>query len=142
MWVSRTIRAISVRRFASWYYTVDHEWLRYDEKKQTGVIGITEHAQQKLGEVVHIELPKVGSTCKQGEIIGDVDSTGVVDHFFTPISGTVLEVNQKLKTIPHLLNSSPLEDGWVAKVQVSDPSEISNLMDEEGYRKMIEDDFV
>lgn len=128
-----------LRRFAT-YYTVDHEWLEYNKGTQVGLIGITKHAQEKLGEVVCIELPEINSKCKQGEVIGDVDSTGVVDHIYSPISGIVVEVNRKLKFAPALLNTSPTDEGWVAKIKINDEEELGNLMDEVAYQKHVDEE--
>ncbi|MBC7445113.1 MAG: glycine cleavage system protein GcvH [Polaromonas sp.] len=112
-------------------YTEDHEWLRMQGNIAT--VGITVHAQDALGDVVFVELPEVGATFVQKDTAGVVESVKAAADVYMPVSGTVTEVNEALRSDPSLANSDPLGTGWFFKVQLSDPAQLDALMDETSY---------
>ena len=112
-------------------YHTEHEWIR--QENQTAVLGITHFAQDALGDVVYLELPKVGVDVKSGQEIGEVESTKTTSPVYTPVSGKVLAVNEELKEKPELVNQDPYGKGWIVKIQMSDPSEAKRLMDAREY---------
>ena len=117
-------------------YTKDHEWTRIDGNQAT--IGITHHAQSALGDVVFVELPKVGRVLKSGEPFGVVESIKAVSDLYSPCSGKVLEVNQALLDNPALANQDPHQNAWMIKLEVSDPSSVENLMSSDSYSQYVE----
>ncbi|MED6219141.1 NAD-dependent glutamate dehydrogenase [Stylosanthes scabra] len=119
-------------------YCDSHEWVKVDGKSAT--VGITDHAQDHLGDVVYVELPEVGKSVTQGESFGAVESVKATSDINSPVSGKVVEVNEELNSSPGLVNSSPYKDGWIIKVEVSDSGELNNLMDSEQYSKFCEED--
>ena len=118
-------------------YTSDHEWIRVEESGLR--IGITDYAQDALGDVVFVELPAVGSTVEIGGSMGEVESTKSVSDIYAPVSGTITEVNADLADSPELLNDDPYGDGWLCKIEVADASELDALLDADGYRALIEE---
>jgi len=100
---------------------------------EMGVVGITTHAQDTLGDVVFVDLPAVGRVLAAGEIAGVVESVKAAADVYTPVSGTVTEVNESLRTDPSLANSAPLAEGWFYRVRLTDPKELDALMDESAY---------
>ncbi len=116
-------------------YTKDHEWVKVEDNLAR--IGITDHAQTELTEIVFVELPTAGKEVKVGEILGNVESVKTVSEVFSPVSGSVKEANGKLVDSPELLNKDPYGQGWVAVVEMSDPSELSPLMSADEYRKLL-----
>ena len=112
-------------------YTEDHEWLKIDGDIAT--VGITQHAQDALGDVVFVDLPEVGALFAQKEVAGVVESVKAAADVFMPVGGEVIEVNEALRADPALANSDPLGAGWFFKVKLSDPSELAGLMDETSY---------
>ncbi|ABS26724.1 glycine cleavage system protein GcvH [Anaeromyxobacter sp. Fw109-5] len=118
-------------------YTREHEWAR--QKGSRIVIGITDFAQDQLGDVVFVELPEIGDTVKKGESFGVVESTKAVSELFAPISGKVVEVNDPLADAPETINSDPYEEGWMIAVEPSDPKEVEALMDVRAYRAFVEE---
>jgi glycine cleavage system H protein len=118
-------------------YNESHEWLR-DNGDGTVTIGITEYAQDALGDVVFVELPKVGRVLKAKETFGVVESVKAASDLYSPVSGEVLEVNESLNSSPETINSSPYENGWVMKLKISDANELANLLDAAGYAKVTE----
>jgi glycine cleavage system H protein len=116
-------------------YTKDHEWVKVEDKLVR--IGITDHAQTELTEIVFVELPATGKEVKAGEILGNVESVKTVSEVFSPVSGTVKDANGKLVDSPELLNKDPYGKGWVAVVEMSDPSELSTLMSADEYKKLL-----
>jgi glycine cleavage system H protein len=116
-------------------YTKDHEWVRIDDK--VAKIGITDHAQTELTEIVFVELPGAGKEVKAGEVIGNVESVKTVSEVFSPISGVVKEANGKLMDSPELLNKDPYGEGWIAVIEMSDLGEASSLMSADDYQKML-----
>ncbi len=119
-------------------YTKDHEWAH--EEGDVLVIGITDHAQDSLGEIVYIELPSEGDEITKGDPFGAVESTKAVSDLYAPVSGDVVEVNEVLLDSPELINSDPFGEGWMIKVKVYDPGELDDLMDFEGYNDFVENE--
>lgn len=118
------------------YYTKEHEWAQVEENTVT--IGITEFAQEQLGEVVYVELPEEGRKLTQGETFGVVESVKAVSDLYAPISGTVVEVNTQVTENPTLLNDDPMNGGWLVKVELESEKELANLMRSPEYKKLIE----
>jgi len=116
-------------------YTKDHEWAR---REGPGVVvGITAHAQESLGDVVYVELPKVGDTVTAGSPFGVVESTKAVSELFAPISGKVSKVNTALTDEPSTVNSDPYGAGWIVEIQPSDPAQLDGLLDADGYGELL-----
>ncbi len=121
-------------------YSEDHEWVKVDGNKVT--IGITHHAQDQLGDIVFVELPDVGRELSQGEAFGVVESVKTVSDLFAPVAGTVLETNPILQEDaenfePEVINRSPYEEGWMVIMEMSNPSEVEQLMDAAGYNEHV-----
>lgn len=117
-------------------YTKDHEWAKLEGKQVR--IGITDHAQTELTDVVYVELPPIGKVVKQGEPIGTVESVKAVSEIFAPVSGKVVEVNKTLVDQPELVNKEPYGTGWMIVLEAAaDPKEANSLMDAAGYRRHI-----
>ena len=112
-------------------YTEDHEWVKVDG--DIAIVGITEHAQDALGDVVFVELPEVGKTLAQKDVAGVVESVKAAADVYMPVSGEVVEVNQALADEPSLANSDPMGAGWFFKVRLSEPAQVAALMDEAAY---------
>jgi glycine cleavage system H protein len=119
-------------------YTREHEWCRV--KGNRAVVGITDHAQDALGDIVYLELPAVGDTVKKGEPFGVVESTKAVSDLFAPVSGKVVEVNDPLADSPETINEDPYEEGWMIQVEFADPGELSDLLEQAAYRKFVEEE--
>ncbi len=117
-------------------YTKDHEWLRMDES--TGTIGITDHAQNELGDIVYVELPKGGDRVTAKESLGSVESVKAVSDVYSPVSGEVLAVNSKLQDKPELINTDPYGEGWLVRVKLTDPREVEGLMSSEDYEAYVQ----
>lgn len=118
-------------------YTREHEWAR--KKGNRLVVGITDFAQDQLGDVVFVELPEVGDPIKKGESFGVVESTKAVSELFAPVSGKVVEVNDPLADAPETINEDPYEEGWMIVVEPSDPNELDGLMDAKTYKTFVEE---
>jgi len=116
-------------------YTKDHEWVKVEENLAR--IGITDHAQSELTEIVFVELPASEKDVKAGEVLGNVESVKTVSEVFSPVSGVVKEANGKLVDSPELLNKDPYGAGWIATIEMSDPSELNALMNVDAYRKLL-----
>jgi glycine cleavage system H protein len=114
-------------------YTAEHEWLRSGEASATVRVGITDYAQEALGDVVYVSLPDVGATVKKGDVVGEVESTKSVSDIYAPVSGTVSGRNERLDENPELINSDPYGAGWMVEIEVSDTAELDGLMDANGY---------
>lgn len=117
-------------------YSSDHEWVRVDGA--TATIGITEYAQDALGDVVFVEMPDAGLAVAAGESFSEVESTKSVSDIYAPITGSISEINAELESQPELLNSDPYGAGWICRIEISDPSELDALMDAEAYRALTE----
>ena len=120
---------------ADYRYTKDHEWIKVEGS--VGTIGITDYAQSELGDVVFAELPKVGATMKAGESFGTIESVKAVSEIFTPVSGEITEINSKLVDTPEIINKDPHGSAWLVKIRLSDPKEVSALMDAAAYETYI-----
>jgi len=118
-----------------YYYTKDHEWAQADENVVT--VGITEFAQQSLGEVVYVELPEEGQKVSQGDPFGVVESVKAVSDLYAPVSGTVIEVNSSLVDNPSFLNDNPMVDGWLIRIELDNEKELANLLRAPDYKKLI-----
>lgn len=117
-------------------YSSDHEWIRQDGNTVT--IGITEFAQDSLGDVVFVEAPDAASVVVAGDSFTEVESTKSVSDIYAPVSGTIVAINEKLDDTPELLNSDPYGDGWICSIEMSDPSQLDGLMDADSYRALTE----
>jgi len=116
-------------------YSKEHEWVATEETVAT--IGITDYAQDQLGEIVYVELPAVGDKISKDDAFGVVESVKAVSDIYAPVSGTVVEVNQELPESPEMINEDPYGDGWLVKVTVSDPSELDDLLDHDEYEELV-----
>ncbi len=119
-------------------FTEDHEWVCIDDDDDTAVVGITDYAQEQLGELVFIELPEVGADLSQGDEAAVIESVKAAGDVKSPISGSVLEVNDALVDAPGLVNDNPETEGWFYKVKPGDLSELDDLMDEDAYRTYVQ----
>ncbi|MBX9768703.1 MAG: glycine cleavage system protein GcvH [Bdellovibrionales bacterium] len=119
-----------------YYYTKDHEWAQVDENIVT--VGITEFAQNSLGEVVYAELPEEGQKVTQNEPFGVVESVKAVSDLFAPVSGTVIEVNQAVVDDPGVLNDQPMDEGWLIRIEMDNERELANLLKAPDYKKIIQ----
>ena len=117
-------------------FTEDHEWIRIEG--DTGTIGITDYAQEQLGDVVYVELPDVGRKVEKGKDMAVVESVKAASEVYAPVSGSVTAINDKLTAEPATVNSAAMGDGWFVKIKLSNPSELDKLMDEAAYKKYIE----
>jgi glycine cleavage system H protein len=117
-------------------YSSDHEWVRVDGDVAT--IGITEYAQDALGDVVFVELPEPGLAVSSGDSFSEVESTKSVSDIYAPVTGSVSAVNDVLESQPELLNSDPYGEGWICRISLTDPSELDALMDADAYRALTE----
>lgn len=115
-------------------YTKEHEWARITGK--TVVVGVTHHAQESLGDVVYVELPKLGATLTEGKNFGVIESTKAVSDLYAPISGTVVKVNDELTGNPSLINSDPYGKGWIVEVEPSDAGQVGKLLDAAAYEPL------
>lgn len=120
-------------------YAATHEWVR-DEGEGIVSIGITDHAQDALGDVVFVELPEMGATLSVGDEAGVVESVKAASDIYAPVSGEVVEVNTVLEDEPETVNNSPYGDGWFYKLRISDPSELEDLLDAEGYQESVDNE--
>ena len=114
-------------------YTKEHEWVNVEG--DTGTIGITDHAQKELGDIVYVDLPKVGATAEKGKTIGSVESVKAVSDIYSPVSGEVVAVNELLTASPEKLNEDPHGAAWLMKIKLSAPAEMSELMSVADYLK-------
>jgi glycine cleavage system H protein len=119
-------------------YTKDHEWIRVDES--IGTIGITDHAQSELGDIVFVELPKPGDAVTAKESFGTVESVKAVSEIYSPVSGEVTAVNTKLQNNPELINSDPHGDAWLIRVRLTDRRETESLMSADEYETFIKEE--
>ncbi|GAB5551706.1 MAG: glycine cleavage system protein GcvH [Saprospiraceae bacterium] len=121
-------------------YTEEHEWIRV-EADGTAYIGVTDFAQEELGDIVYVEVETVGETLDQNEVFGTVEAVKTTSDLFMPISGEILEFNKELDEAendnPQAINESPYGDGWIVKVKITDPSQLDALMDSEAYEALV-----
>tara|TARA_E500000178_G_scaffold352477_1_gene416001 strand:+ start:1028 stop:1417 length:390 start_codon:yes stop_codon:yes gene_type:complete len=120
-------------------YANSHEWARV-ESDGTVIVGITDHAQDALGDIVFIELPESGAEVEVGAEIAVVESVKAASDIYSPVSGEIVEVNSALEDEPELVNSSPYEDGWLFSVKINSSEDFSSLLDAEGYQALVEDE--
>lgn len=120
-------------------YATSHEWVR-NEGDGIVTVGITEHAQELLGDMVFVELPEVGETVSTGDDVAVAESVKAASDIYAPITGEVVEVNEDLEDSPELVNSDAFGDGWMFKVKLEDASELESLLDAEGYANSIDED--
>ncbi|MCF8128514.1 MAG: glycine cleavage system protein GcvH [Deltaproteobacteria bacterium] len=116
-------------------YTEDHEWAKVTGENVT--IGISDYAQDQLGDIVFVEMPVSGDRFKKGDEFGTVESVKAVSELYMPIGGEIINVNQALEDAPELLNQSPYADGWIIEIKPEDPSQLEGIMDKEAYLKML-----
>ncbi len=116
-------------------YTKEHEWVRVDG--DTGTIGITDHAQNELGDIVYVDLPKVGTKVSQSGTLGSVESVKAVSDIYAPVSGEVVEINTALADAPEKLNADPHGEAWLVKIKLSAPAEVEKLMSASDYQAYI-----
>lgn len=119
------------------HYTDSHEWVSVEGDIAT--IGITDHAQELLGDLVYVELPEVGSELSSGDEAGVVESVKAASDVYTPVSGTITAINDALEASPDLVNSEPYSEGWLYRIQLSQPNEIDTMLTAEAYQDCIED---
>ncbi|MEO0072347.1 MAG: glycine cleavage system protein GcvH [candidate division WOR-3 bacterium] len=117
------------------YYTNTHEWIKIEN--DIGTIGITDYAQKELSDIVYVELPEVGKTFNQGDVLGTLEAVKAVSDYYAPISGTVIEVNENLKSQPDLVNKYPYEQGWLVKMKLAKLDEKSKLLNASQYKEII-----
>ena len=120
------------------YYTQDHEWIAVENG--VGTVGITQHAQEQLGDIVFVELPEVGASHDQGDEVGTVESVKAASELYAPVSGEVTDVNEALADEPAKVNEDPTGAGWMYKVKLADTSQLDELMDADAYAKHAEAD--
>jgi glycine cleavage system H protein len=118
-------------------YTKDHEWVRIEGTRVR--IGITDYAQDALGDVVFVQLPEMGAAVDAGATVSEVESTKSVSEIYAPVGGEVVAVNDDLGDTPERLNSDPYGDGWICDIEASDPEQLAGLLDAAGYRSLIEE---
>jgi glycine cleavage system H protein len=126
------VKEISELQFPNDYlYAKDHEWAKSEGDKVR--VGISDYAQDQLGDIVFVELPQVGTRCAKGEQFGTVESVKAVSELYMPVGGEVLSVNKALEDSPELLNKEPYESGWMVEIKLSDPGELKTLMNRDAY---------
>jgi glycine cleavage system H protein len=113
-------------------YTKEHEWVHVEGNRAR--VGITEHAQEELGDVVFVELPSVGTVVQKGGLLGTVESVKAVSDVYAPVSGKVVETNGELESSPELINQEPHGSGWIVVIELSNPEEVNGLLDAAGYQ--------
>ena len=122
---------------ATYRYTREHEWIEVDGK--TGKVGITDYAQNTLGDIVFVEMPKPGSKVERGKVFGSVESVKAVSDLYSPVTGTVIEVNEELATAPEKINADA-HGAWILKVELADPAEVGQLLDAADYEKFVKEE--
>lgn len=118
-------------------YTKTHEYARVEGNQV--VVGVTDYAQDQLGDIVYVELPEIGREVKAGEVFSTVESVKAVSDCYAPVSGKIVKINEKVQDSPDLLNKDPYGEGWIAVIEMKDPSELGNLMDQKAYAKHVEE---
>jgi glycine cleavage system H protein len=122
---------------ATYRYTREHEWIEVEGK--TGKVGITDYAQNTLGDIVFVEMPKPGAKVEKGKVFGSVESVKAVSDLYSPVTGTVSAVNEELTTAPEKINADA-HSAWILKVELTDPSEVSQLLDAADYEKFVKEE--
>jgi len=122
---------------ATYRYTKEHEWIEVGGK--TGKVGITDYAQDTLGDIVFVDLPKPGTSVERGKVFGSVESVKAVSDLYSPVTGTVIEVNEELATAPEKINSDA-HQAWLLKVEISDPKEVESLLSAADYEKFVKEE--
>ncbi len=117
------------------HYTREHEWIRMEGNE--GTVGITDHAQEELTDIVFVELPELDRKVNKGDVIGAVESVKTVADMYSPITGKIIEVNEELEDNPQYINESPYEDGWIVKIKVDNESELNQLLDSDEYEDLL-----
>ncbi|HSG27743.1 MAG TPA: glycine cleavage system protein GcvH [Candidatus Krumholzibacterium sp.] len=117
-------------------YTKEHEWVRLEDDGSV-TIGITDYAQQQLGDIVYVELPEVDLEVQQMDPIGTIEAVKTVAELFSPVSGTIVEINEAIMEDPETVNNSPMQDGWFVKIKMDDPGELEVLFDYDEYQEFL-----
>lgn len=117
-------------------YSTSHEWI----DPETGKMGITDHAQDQLGDMVFVEFPEVGEDLSKGDRFGSVESVKAVSDCYMPVSGRVIALNDELLTTPETINQDPYENGWLIQIEIEDPAELDDLMDADAYESFVEEE--
>ncbi|MCX8187720.1 MAG: glycine cleavage system protein GcvH [Nitrososphaeria archaeon] len=118
-------------------YTRDHEWIKVEDRVIT--IGITDYGQSKLRDIVHVELPDIGESVEEGEVIATIESIKAVSEIYSPAAGRIIDVNVKLTDNPELVNEDPYEKGWIVKMELAEERTFGDLMEADEYRRYLED---
>jgi glycine cleavage system H protein len=116
-------------------YTQEHEWVQVEG--DNGIVGVTDHAASELGDIVYVDLPEVGAEFSAGDSVGSIESVKAVADLFIPVSGEIVEINEALDADPAQVNSSPMDDGWLFKVKMTDPGELDSLLDAAAYEDLL-----
>ncbi len=116
-------------------FTEEHEWIRIDG--ESGLVGITEFAQEELGDVTFVELPEIGLFLDRGDVIGVVESVKAASDIFAPLSGEILEINAAVEERPELVNSDPYGEGWLVRLRIKNPEEVQSLLSSEEYGRLL-----
>lgn len=120
------------------YYTKEHEYLKPTEEQNVFLVGITDYAQQELGDIVFLELPEIGDQFKKLDVFGTIEAVKAVSDLYTPVAGEITAVNSTLDQDPALVNTDPYDDGWMIGLKVDDPDSLNDLLDEEAYQILVE----
>ncbi len=119
-------------------YTKEHEWVKVEG--EFAIVGITDYAQGELSDIVYVELPEVGTNLNKGDVITTLEAVKTVADVYSPVSGEIVEVNEKLADEPGLINQDPYGEGWIVKIKISNPDELNDLLGADEYKKVIEED--
>lgn len=119
-------------------YTKEHEWVRVEGER--AVVGISDYAQDALGDIVYVDLPEVGTQVQAEQSFCEVESTKSVSEIYAPVSGEVVEVNQDLGNAPQKINDAPYGDGWICVIRMADPTEVDGLLDAAAYQQLVDDE--
>jgi glycine cleavage system H protein len=136
-WVNSLARNLVVNLPDDLKYAKTHEWVKVEG--DTAVVGITDHAQSELGDIVYVERPEAGRQLSQGDTFGTVESVKTVSDLYAPVSGEVVEVNDSLESEAEVINSDPYSDGWILKIKMSNPDEVQNLLDASAYESSVDE---
>lgn len=116
-------------------YTKDHEWIKIEGQIVT--VGITDFAQSELGDIIYVEIESIGSIFNEGEVMGTVEAVKTVSDIFMPVSGTIIEINEALDQQPEFVNTDPYDNGWIVKIECSNPDELINLLGVDEYKVLV-----